>query len=68
MTTEQLKKRLEETDALYQAKFKMLQQTAANVEILKTECIHLEGQIAILRELLPPEEPKQPEKNDVSTK
>lgn len=46
-----LEKKLKETEKIYQEKVKNLQQTGQIFDKLKIECINLEGQIQILKEL-----------------
>lgn len=46
-----VKKKLEEVSATYQEKIKNLQQAQQLVQKLTTECINLEGQIQILKEI-----------------
>jgi hypothetical protein len=46
-----LEKKLKEVEIEYQQKLNNLNQTAQMFEKLKTECINLEGQIKILKEI-----------------
>lgn len=52
-----IKKKLEDVSKIYQEKVKNLQQAQQSVQVLTTECINLEGQIQILKELQSDENP-----------